>query len=846
MKNLKKLGAAAATAALSAALVVGGASACTMIYVGANLTDTGDTYFARSEDYSNYYNKIGYVSEHGRHAAGSVYEGCYGFQWTFTHDSYSYTAVRDDNLSGVCPDCDGTHDHTPMEEAGTNEMGVSVTAMVTLSWKGGRTGNYSSVDPMVSGGMCESDMETILLGEAATAREGMELLCSIYDTYGAEERSGVIIADESEAWYVENYTGTQYIAIKLSDDMICISPNMGAIGLVDLDDTENVVASDRLIEVAKEAEYYVGDEEANTIDVRASYSTDSINSRMINGLNFLNDAYAYTSDNITDAAFKISNVAEDGSIVTFYTGIQADREITVKDMINFYKVSGIGNTGTLEYHVFDIRHSGTTPETDTVEWLAFDNGAYNVMVPYYPMLTTDMLDAYQVGGLGRASRVDVKPEDTLDYIPDGEQFRVLPEGWSDGYYWVFTAVANSCLSNPAWSENGYTQLVLDNYDRLQEQFLSAFYDNDAAMIELAGTDLAAAKEKATETSKAMANEAWNTALGLFYYAQNGGSLSYTVKHGDTTEVTLPEGFAWSSDPAQAVGTDNSIQLLYNGQPSLYVTVNSSARSHTVSALPAVAPTCTEAGLTAGVQCSVCGAVLQEQEELPAAGHSYVTDPAVEPTYKHTGLTEGSHCSVCGQVQTAQQVVPALSISDVFYDVPARSWFAPYVAAAYESGLTAGVDEHTFAPNADVTRAMFVTMLYSMAGKPEAEGPCAFADVAEGAYYYNAVIWAAANGVTAGVSQTSFAPESVITREQMVTMLYGYAKNTGADVTADGSLKGYADEDQISDYAVDAMTWAVSNGLVVGRGANTLAPQASITRAEVATILVGYAKNFAAE
>lgn len=114
MNLKKKLMVCAMTVAAVTAIGIGSASACTMIYVGSDLTTDGSTFMARSEDYSNSYNKVAYVSEHGKHAAGSVYEGCYGFTHTFSHDSYSYTAVSDDNLDGVCPDCDGTHAHTPM------------------------------------------------------------------------------------------------------------------------------------------------------------------------------------------------------------------------------------------------------------------------------------------------------------------------------------------------------------------------------------------------------------------------------------------------------------------------------------------------------------------------------------------------------------------------------------------------------------------------------------------------------------------------------------------------------------------------------------------------------------
>ena len=429
----KKLLASVLSVAMISALLVSNAFACTMVYVGSDLTDDGSTYLARSEDYSNSYNKIAYVNAHGKYAAGSVYEGC-SFTWTFTHDSYSYTATADDFLSGKCPDCGKTHAHTPMEENGTNEKGVSVSSMVTLSWNG----KYSSVDPMVKNGMCESDMTTVLLSEAATAKEGVDLLLKIYDETGAKERSGVLIADQNEAWYIENYTGHQYIAVKLSSSMIAISPNMGAIGLVDLDDTENVIASKDVIAVAKQADSFVGDEDANTIDFRASYSRLSVNSRMVNGLNYFAGEDKFTSDNTTSDDFTISNV-KDGKIVTMYTPIEASAPVTEKTMVDFYKVDGIGNTGNLEWHIFQIDADGEKMESSTIQWLAMENGQFTVAIPYLPMYTTDLYEGYKVGGLGAAKFVTELPEDATAFYPatqrDGTKgYKVLPKGWEKGYY----------------------------------------------------------------------------------------------------------------------------------------------------------------------------------------------------------------------------------------------------------------------------------------------------------------------------------------------------------------------------------------------------------------------------
>ncbi len=509
-------------------LTVASAFACTMIYVGSDNTSDGSAFLARSEDYSNSYNKIAYVSPAGLHPVGSVYEGCYGFKFTFTHDSYSYTAVRDDNLAGAgnttgkCPDCYGTHQHTPMEEAGCNEKGVSVSAMVTLSWKDGRNvKNLSNIDNMVSGGMCESDMTTILLSEAATAKEGVDLLLNIYDTIGAEERSGVLIADQKEAWYVENYTGHQYIAVKLSSGMIAISPNMGAIGLVDLDDTANVIASEDVISVAKQAGYFVGDEAAKQIDFRASYSNMSINDRMINGLNYLLGENKFTSANVTDEVFKISNV-KNGEIVPLYTNIQTNRKLTAKDMVDFYKVSGIGNTSNLEWHIFQIKSEGAM-ESSTIEWLGMENGQYPVAIPYFPVLTTDMYEGYKVGGLGKTSNAKTAPMDMYGAFPSGTSYKVLPAGWDSGFYWSVDALSNFALSSACSAEDD--AMIHAALAVMQDKCYAKAAEMEAS---IASMSLADAKAYCTEQSAALAKEAHELTLKLYKHLVYGDETCQDV------------------------------------------------------------------------------------------------------------------------------------------------------------------------------------------------------------------------------------------------------------------------------------------------------------------------------
>ncbi len=536
MKTMKKLWLLMTALTATLLLCVISASACTMVYVGSDLTSDGSSFMARSEDYSNSYNKIAYVNAHGKYAAGSVYQGCYGFTHTFSHDSYSYTATSDDNTSGVCPDCGQTHPHTPMEEVGTNEKGVSVSATVTLSGNGKTAGwDGSGVDPMVDKGICESDLATILLSEASSAKEGVELLLHIYDTVGAGEQSGVLIGDQNEIWYVENFTGHTYAAVKLSSNMIAMNPNMGAIGLVDLDDTDNVLASENLINVAKQTGTYAGDEGENTIDVFKSYcgyATEEPNARLVNGLNYFLGENALTASSLSPEDFTISNV-KDGQIVPLYTNIQnALGEIDIQDLVDYYKVDGIGNTGNLEWHIFQIQSTGAM-ETSTLEWLAMEHGQYTVSIPYFPVLTTDMYAGYKVGGT-EASFTTKAPDSMYGAYPytswnGATGYIVLPDGWESSYYWTVDALSNYALSDLC--SDADDALIHTQLAKMQQLCYDKAQEMQAA---LSGMSIDEAKAYATEESAALAKQAHTLTLELYKHV-----VSHEHTYGDWETTTAP-------------------------------------------------------------------------------------------------------------------------------------------------------------------------------------------------------------------------------------------------------------------------------------------------------------------
>ncbi len=178
----------------------------------------------------------------------------------------------------------------------------------------------------------------------------------------------------------------------------------------------------------------------------------------------------------------------------------------------------------------------------------------------------------------------------------------------------------------------------------------------------------------------------------------------------------------------------------------------------------------------------------------------------------------------------------------FSDVSETDWFAGAVAYVAERGIMQGTGDGLFSPNAPVTRAMLVTMLYRLDGSPEVSAQIPFTDVEPGSWYYPAVCWAYENGIILGISDTEFGANLDITREQLVTILYRYALKRGLVGEYDVTLDDFADKDQISPWAVEAMLWAKAEGIISGVTADTLDPQGAATRAQIAAIFQRFMEN----
>lgn len=216
----------------------------------------------------------------------------------------------------------------------------------------------------------------------------------------------------------------------------------------------------------------------------------------------------------------------------------------------------------------------------------------------------------------------------------------------------------------------------------------------------------------------------------------------------------------------------------------------------------------------------------------------------QPTKQNGGIILTPVTPSPGKTDGGKSETPVHPVNPVnnerkgFKDVKASDWFAKDVDRIVEKKLLVGMTEDTFGPNEKASRAMIVTMLHRMAGKPYVEGKHKFTDIEKGSWYEEAVNWAEAKGVTAGISETAFDPHGDITREAFVAMMYRYYVSEGLIETVEAKPL-----DGVSPWAQEAMTWAVDNKIVVGRENGNLAAKDTITRAEIAAITLRVMDRF---
>ena len=404
-----------------------------------------------------------------------------------------------------------------------------------------------AADPFVHTGIHEADMATILLSEAATAREGVELLKGIVENDGVwEEGFGIMICDQTEQWYAEVCTGHEFLALLLPPTVAFFEANVSVLGLLDLDDKEHIIASDDLISRAQQAGTFVEDAEKNIIDYRLSYNdyhagafgmlwSWNVAARIAVALNELEGTDQWNVDNVLDDNdFVMTNIAADGSIVPLYNQLKIKDKVTVSSLIGLMHQFPLGYWENEEAHLYRF-YPDADLTTGTVEWSAMGSNCHNVFIPGYPMLMTDTWSGYKVG-LEPAKVVTEKPDHRDCYEMRGVyyninelknrsgEYHIYPEGWADSYRGTFIALANAIdFGHFDDEKNKQADQCLNE---LQQKLIDEF-PGLAARIK-AEPDLQKREEIMTREHMKMSEEAHGLALALYRWLVYGDSFPENV------------------------------------------------------------------------------------------------------------------------------------------------------------------------------------------------------------------------------------------------------------------------------------------------------------------------------
>ena len=357
-------------------LATSSAYACTGVYVGKDVSVDGSAMIARTEDISSANNKRFIVHPAKDHAEGECYTDAYGLSVPYPSHSYGYSATPASEHHGI--------GKTPYGAAGFNELGVAATSTITAY----PNEKAISADPFVETGLHELSANDIILSRATSARHGIEIVAEIVDKYGSGEGNIIMTADENEAWYMEIYTGHQYAAIKLPDDMAAVIPNAYMLGEIDVN-SPDVITSENLVSLAKSKHFLV--ETNGNIHLRKTYSEkekDSNSIRIWGGRRLLHgsvgeDPYK-TEHNLLFKPSKKISVKE----VMDVTRSRYENTKYCLDIPGNKYIRAISTARQEECHILQIRPD-LPQETACVMWLCLGNAEFAPYLPYYASAITE-------------------------------------------------------------------------------------------------------------------------------------------------------------------------------------------------------------------------------------------------------------------------------------------------------------------------------------------------------------------------------------------------------------------------------------------------------------------------
>lgn len=484
MKKIKKL----ITLALSLVFIMGLASnayACTGVIVGKDLTSDGSFIYGRTEDYERNRTKRLVVHPRGEFKKGSkLVDVNNGFEYIHPEDSCKFFSTPDSTKKPKDME-QGVYD-----AAGYNEYGLGAFCTVS-AWY---SDDIEKVDPYIENGVNEASMSTFILAHAKNAKDAIKLLAKTIDEKGASMGDIVVFGDKNEVWYMEIYSGHQYVAIKYPSDKFSVFPNTFWLGGVDLKDTENVIASKDIVNVAKKAKTYVETKDG-LMDMAASYAPkklrESNRSRMWSGIHSLdpNSKIPYNAER-----FPLMNDLSEGTekidikdVFAFtrnrfenteYKASETKKEL--KSNPELYKYP-IGNINTMQSHIFQIKKD-FPKEAPGIMWLTLGSP---LNTPYIPVFA-DINDS------------------TKEFKNDSPVFD------ENSYYWVGSAVNDLVTSD----RDELGKETRDKILNFEDNTIKNLPSYELKWNELYSKDKKEASDYATEITNKVSDEAYNLEKNL--------------------------------------------------------------------------------------------------------------------------------------------------------------------------------------------------------------------------------------------------------------------------------------------------------------------------------------------
>lgn len=530
---LKKLGIGLAFGAATIMSMPTSALACTQMYMGKNYTADGNTYYGRAEDFGKRYLK--HYGIEPAHEPGFKYSSIESaFEYTSNKPTYRYSYVRDHPSNWM-----GRTD--AYSEAGINEKGVSCSATLSTSYNE-EADAADHIDEKV--GLGEYSYGSIILGESATAREGVELLGRLIDDQGVCTNDQIIIADNNETWLFATLSAHQWIAMKLADDVASLNPNIGSLNYdVDLDDPENCLHSEGIesMPVEKGFAKYSADGKFDVAQTYGESLADSgVNqwSRYVQGRDYFGSQLTEGTDYDIITVKKDGKPDQKGAMVSeiqplfFRPGksgwstfelIRAfgNRGENVPGLnANTDGVYCIGSERNTEINLFQIRR-GYDPEVATIQWEMLSRAAYSVAIPLYSALITEVSPYFsdQTVSFDHCNQTDVvyneEPENSINY--------------------VLMDISSLCFENP----DTLGVSVRAYLDALQNELIEQNKEVDAAML----------AETTTEGRTALANKAGKAATENTYVKCKAmlEEMRDYLQEGDFSEEFVPSDYDADND-----------------------------------------------------------------------------------------------------------------------------------------------------------------------------------------------------------------------------------------------------------------------------------------------------------